>query len=158
VLNLKNLFNNFIMPSKKYPKVKDLTLVGTFPALAYSGGGYVWDDVLEYRVWCHPHDGAPDIEHGNDYYFAFGTYEEALKFSQNNLGCEVPIALILQKEYINEDNEGEYTHVKNERLTEWDIEFLNRPKRDTNTIPNFFSANAPSNRLDILRGIAKSKF
>ncbi len=40
-----------------YPFVKDVDLVGSYPALVNSGGGYVWDEVLEYRVWCHPHDG-----------------------------------------------------------------------------------------------------
>ena len=45
-----------------YPNVKDLNLVGSYPALVKSGGGYVWDEVLEYRVWCHLHDGATDIE------------------------------------------------------------------------------------------------
>ena len=68
----------------KYPKVKDPNLVGEYPGFVKSGGGYVWDEVLEYRVWCHPHDGAPDIEDGDDYYYVFETYEEALEFSQNN--------------------------------------------------------------------------
>lgn len=31
---------------------EDAGLVGTYPAAAKAGGGYVWDDVLEYRVWC----------------------------------------------------------------------------------------------------------
>jgi hypothetical protein len=30
----------------EYPKVKDQELVGTYPALVKSGGGYVWDEVL----------------------------------------------------------------------------------------------------------------
>lgn len=137
-----------------YPKVKDSNLVGEYPALANSGGGYVWDDVLEYRVWCHPEDGAPDTEEGNDYYYAFATYEEALDFSKNNIGCELPIALVLQKEYINEPEPGKYVHVKEQRLTEWQVEFLQRPKRTDNTIPDFLSPNAPNNRLDILRGLA----
>jgi hypothetical protein len=135
-----------------YPKVKDPSLVGTFPALVNSGGGYVWDEVLEYRVWCHPHDGAPDIKDGNDYYYAFETYKEALKFSEKNSGAEPPLALVLQEEYIDEDEPGEYVHVKEQRLTEWDVEFLNRPRRDVNTIPDFFSPNAPGNKLEILRG------
>jgi putative acetyltransferase len=51
-----------------YPKAKDPNLVGEYPALVNSGGGYVWGDVLEYRVWCNPENGAPDTEEGNDYY------------------------------------------------------------------------------------------
>ncbi len=47
---------------KTYPEVLVLEQVGNYRALAKSGGGYVWDEVLEYRVWCHPQDGAPDLE------------------------------------------------------------------------------------------------
>lgn len=137
-----------------YPKVKDPSLVGEYSALAKAGGGYVWDDVLEYRVWCHPHDGAPDTEDGDDYYYVFETYEEAFAYSQSNQGCEEPLALVLQNEYIDEPAAGKYVHVKEQRLTEWQVEFLKRPRRTENTIPDFFSPNAPVNRLDILRGLA----
>lgn len=54
-----------------YPKVKDPNMVGEYDAQVNSGGGYVWDDVLEYRVWCHPERGAPNIEEGNDYLLSF---------------------------------------------------------------------------------------
>ena len=137
----------------KYPKVKDANLVGTYPALVNSGGGFVWDEVLEYRVWCHPENGAPDIEDGNDYYYAFETYDEAFDFSKKNIGTETPIILILQEEYIDEPEPSKYIHVKKQRLTEWPIEFVKRPQRTENTIPDFLSPNAPSNRLDILRGL-----
>lgn len=136
-----------------YPKVKSTEKVGTYPALVKSGGGYVWDDVLEYRVWCHPDAGAPDIEDGDDYYYAFDSYEDALEFSKENQGCEDPLALILQKEYIAEPQPGKYMHIKEQRIAEWPIEFLSRPKRNDNTIPDFLSPNAPANRLDILRGL-----
>lgn len=137
-----------------YPKVKDPDLVGEYPARVKSGGGYVWDDVLEYRVWCHPDKGAEDLEDGDDYYFVFETYEEASDYSLANQGCEAPIALILQEEYIDELEPGQYSHVKEQRLTEWHVEFLKRPRRTENTIPDFLSPNAPTNRLDILRGLA----
>ncbi len=137
-----------------YPKVKDPLLVGEYPAFVKAGGGYVWDEVLEYRVWCHPEDGAPDIEDGNDYYYAFLTYEEALEYSENNEGSESPMALILQEEHINEQEPGEYEHIKEQRLTEWPVEFLQRPRRTDRTIPDFLSPNAPANRLDIIRGFA----
>ena len=138
---------------RTYPKAKDPDLIGEYPGLVKSGGGYVWDDVLEYRVWCHPHDGAPDTEEGNDYYYAFETYEEALAYSQSNKGCEEPLALVLQEEYIDEPEPGNYVHVMEQRLTEWPVDLLKRPKRNKDTIPNFFSPNAPANRLDILRGL-----
>lgn len=137
----------------KYPQVQDKELVGTYPGLVNSGGGYVWDDVLEYRVWCSPLEGAPDTEDGDDYYYIFDNYEEALKYSEENIGSDEPVALILQEEYISETKAGEYVHVKEQRLTEWPVEFLSRPRRNTNTISNFFSADAQSNRLDILRGL-----
>jgi len=138
----------------KYPNIKDASLVGSYPALVKSGGGYVWDDVLEYRVWCHPHNGAADTEDGEDYYYVFETYEDALAFSETNNGTESPLALIVQEEYIDEDSPGQYVHIKQQRLTEWPVDFLSRPKRNPNTIPNFLSPDAPSNRLDILRGLA----
>jgi hypothetical protein len=138
----------------KYPLVKDLSLVGTYDALVNSGGGYVWDEVLEYRVWCHPENGAPDIEDGNDYYYTFENYEEASEFSKSTQGAEKPLALILQEEYISEPEAGKYIHMKEKRLTEWPVEFLSRPRRNINTIPNFMSPDAPANRLDIIRGLA----
>jgi putative acetyltransferase len=138
----------------KYPPVKDPALVGTYPALAKSGGGYVWDDVLEYRVWCHPENGAQNLDNVSDYYYAFATYEEALVYSENNQGCESPLALIVQEEYIDEPEEGNYIHIKEQRITEWDVTFLTRPRRNEHTIANFLSPDAPANRLDILRGVA----
>ena len=137
----------------QYPSIKDSNLVGTYPTVVSSGGGYVWDEVLEYRVWCHPHDGADDTENGNDYYCYFENYDAAFEFSQKNVGSEIPLALILQKEYIAEPEPGKYVHVCEERLTEWPVDFLHRPRRTPNTIRDFFSPNAPANRLDILRGL-----
>jgi hypothetical protein len=137
-----------------YPEVVDAALVGTYSALTNSGGGYVWDDVLEYRVWCHPERGAPDEEDGSDYYFAFAGYAEAAAFSRDMQGAEEPLALIRQVEYIDEPKPGEYRHVKDVRITEWPVAFLHRPRRTPNTIPEFLSPNAPKNRLDILRGLS----
>ncbi|GGE89682.1 MULTISPECIES: hypothetical protein [Pseudoalteromonas] len=139
---------------KSYPKVLDPNKVGEYAGLAKSGGGYVWDEVLEYRVWCHPHNGAPDLEEGSDYYYAFDTYEEALECSNDIPGAEEPLALILQREYIDEPSTGQYKHVKEERITEWPVQFLERPRRTESTIPNFMSVDAPENKLDIIRGIA----
>jgi putative acetyltransferase len=132
----------------------DPDLVGTYSALAKAGGGYVWDDVLEYRVWCHPERGSSDSEDGSDYYYAFASYAEALAFSRATEGAEAPLALVRQLEYIDEPKLGEYHHVKELRITEWPVEFLRRPRRTQNTIPDFLSPNAPANRLDILRGLA----
>jgi hypothetical protein len=138
----------------EYPEVKDPNLVGTYPALSKAGGGYVWDAVLEYRVWCHPQPGTPEFEDGGDFYYVFENYEEALNFSNSTQGAEEPLALVLQEEYIDEPEAGNYIHIKEQRITEWPVVFLKRPRRTKNTIPDFLSPNAPSNRLEILRGLA----
>ena len=138
-----------------YPEVMDINEVGNYPAFVNAGGGYVWDEVLEYRVWCHPEDGAEDLEDGDDYFYVFESYEEALEFSKSNKGTEEPLALILQREYIDEPEPEKYVHVKENRITEWPAEFLSRPRRNERTIPDFLSTDAPSNRLDILRGTNK---
>lgn len=145
------------MNTTNYPDAVDADLVGTYPARAKAGGGYVWDEVLEYRVWCHPERGAPDLDNGNDYYRAFATYQQALEFSRSTPGAEEPLALIRQYEYIDEPKPGQYRHVKEQRIAEWQVEFLRRPRRTANTIPDFLAPNAPSNRLDILRGLARRK-
>ncbi len=137
-----------------YPNAIDPSKVGEYAAAAKAGGGFVWDEVLEYRVWCHPERGEPDENDGNDYFHAFATYPEALECSQRVPGAEEPFALILQREHINEPEDGVYEHVTTERITEWPVVFLSRPKRTANTIPDFLAPNAPPNRLDILRGIA----
>ncbi len=136
-----------------YPEVLDKKMVGQYPVLVYAGGGYVWDEVLEYRVWCHPEKGAEDLEKG-DYFYGFPTYEAAKKFADTHLGTEEPLVLILQREYIDEPEAGKYIHMKKERMAEWRLEFLSRPRRTENTIPDFFASDAPANRLDILRGLA----
>lgn len=137
-----------------YPAVLDPELVGTYSAVAKAGGGYVWDEVLEYRVWCHPERGAPDEADGSDYYYAFASYEEAARFSRSSAGAEDPLALVLQREFIDEPEHGRYVHVREERIAEWPVEFLSRPRRTDRTIPAFMAPDAPPNRLDILRGKA----
>ncbi len=141
------------MTAPSHP-VQDPALVGTYPASAKAGGGYVWDAVLEYRVWCHPERGAPDLADGSDYFYPFETYEEALEFSQETEGAEEPLALIVQEEYIDEPESGQYVHVKERRIAEWPVPFLSRPRRTARTIPDFFAPDAAPNRLEILRGFA----
>ena len=137
------------------PPAVDASLVGTYSAAAKAGGGFVWDAVLEYRVWCHPERGAPDEADGSDYFHAFADYADALEFSEETVGSEELIALVLQEEYIDEPEPGRYVHVREHRVTEWPVTFLRRPKRTARTIPDFFAPDAPRNRLDILRGVAR---
>jgi len=142
------------MTQKRYPDVLDAELVGSYPATAKAGGGFVWDAVLEYRVWCHPERGAPDAADGSDYFHAFASFDEALTFSMQTLGAEEPLALVLQEEFIDEPEPGEYFHVRQRRVAEWPVVLLTRPRRTASTIPDFLSPDAPPNRLDILRGLA----
>jgi hypothetical protein len=135
-----------------FPAVLNPDLVGTYAASAKSGGGFVWDEVLEYRVWCHPQRGAPDEADGSDYYYAFATYAEAKECSLAISGADEPLALVLQREYINEQTPGQYEHIIEERVTEWPVAFLSRPRRTPRTIPDFLAPDAPANRLDVLRG------
>jgi hypothetical protein len=136
------------------PPACDPALVGTYPAATKAGGGYVWDTVLEYRVWCHPVRQSPDDEVGDDYFRAFETHAEALAFANATSEADTPVALVSQEEYIDEPTPGEYVHVVERRATEWPVEFLKRPRRTERTIPDFLAPDAPPNRLDIIRGMA----
>ncbi len=138
----------------EYPEVLDSNLVGHYEAASKAGGGYVWDAVLEYRVWCYPRDGAEDLYDGDDYYYPFESCEEAIEFTNSHKGAQEPLALVLQKEYIDESKQDDFIHVKEERITEWPVTFLSRQRRNKNTIPDFMSPKAPINKLDIIRGYA----
>lgn len=142
---------------QRYPRAIDPAQVGKYAASAGAGGGFVWDAVLEYRVWCHPERGAPDKADGSDYYYAFASYPAALRFAKTYPGAEAPLALILQREYIEEMEPGVYAHIKKRRVTEWPVAFLSRPRRKADTIPAFLSPTAPRNRLAILRGTAQKR-
>jgi putative acetyltransferase len=115
----------------------------------------VWDEVLEYRVWCSPHRGAPDETGGDAYFYAFASFADAQEAVDLLPGAEdEPVALVLQREYIEEYMPGKYRHMVQERVTEWPVDFLARPRRDDRTIPEFLAPDAPANRLEILRGQA----
>ena len=123
-----------------YPNSIDENLVGEYPAATKSGGGYFYDQVLEYRVWCRPWEGAPDEFDGEIYYYPFHTYEEALEFSNNTKGSESPLVLVRQYEWVDEPEPKKFIHKTGERLTEWRVEWLPDSKREKNTIAKFISA------------------
>lgn len=125
-----------------YPEAVAPELVGEYDASAKSGGGYFFDEVLEYRVWCHPERGAPDEYDGNDYYYAFENYEEALEFSQGTEGAEQPLVLIRQHEWINEPETGQFIHCRGERIAEWRCEWLSRGARQPGEIEAFIAARS----------------
>jgi hypothetical protein len=113
-----------------YPDAVDPNRVGNYPARVYSGGGYFYDAVLEYRVWVHP---------TNDevYYRPFTSYNAALKFSNTTPDAEKPLALVSQEEYIDEPTPGVLMHVKKPRLAEWLPEWLESSKGTKENIPRF---------------------
>lgn len=117
-------------------------MVGEYPTSTKSGGGYFYDDVLEYRVWCRPRFGAPDKFEGEMYYCAFPTYDEAKNFSKNTQGTEEPLVLVRQLEWVSESEQNKYMHEKGERITEWLVEWLIGSKRNENTVKEFISANS----------------
>lgn len=127
------------MNEASYPPAVEPKNVGTYPALVKSGGGYFYDEVLEYRVWCHPERGAPDEEEGSDYFYAFATYEEAHAFRESTPGTEPPLVLVRQLEHLNEPTAGVFVHLKSERLTEWQPDWLAGSKRTAASIPDFLA-------------------
>lgn len=119
-----------------FPPAVDPDMVGKYPALTKSGGGFFYDDVLEYRVWCHPKAGAPDERNGEDYFFAFANYEDALACAKATPGAEEPLVLVRQAEHVDEPEPGVFIHVKTERITEWRVEWLATSKRQPTSIPD----------------------
>jgi hypothetical protein len=128
----------------KFPKAINPEMVGEYDAFCHSGGGYFYDEVLEYRVWCHPAEGAPDDFEDGDYYYPFETYEEALAFSEGRPGAEKPLVLIKQLEHVNEPEEGKFFHVKAERITEWQVKWLEHSKRGADSIIQFLAEKSKS--------------
>ncbi len=120
-------------PESNYPLPSDLDQVGEYPALTKSGGGYFYDEVLEYRVWIHP-------EEGSDYFHAFRTYEEAQAFSRQTRGAEEPLVLIRQHEWIDEPEPGQFIPKKGERVTEWRVEWLVGSLRGPTSIQDFLAS------------------
>lgn len=116
-----------------YPDAIDPAAVGTCPALTKAGGGYFFDEILEYRLWVHPRGG------GSDYYCAFSRYADARKYSVRTAGAEVPLVLIRQKEYVDEHEPDRLIHVKADRVAEWRVEWLDRGPRRPGQIEEFIA-------------------
>jgi putative acetyltransferase len=56
-----------ISGSSAYPTAVKPSLVGKYPITSKSGAGYFYDDVLEYRVWLDPENGAERLNGRSDY-------------------------------------------------------------------------------------------
>lgn len=126
--------------ASRFPIAIDPSRVGTFPGTTKSGAGFFYDEVLEYRVWLHPERGAPRLAGDADYYAAFARYESALEYSARTKGAEEPLALVRQREHVNEPTPGTFSWEKTERITEWQVEWLKGSLRGPNSIADFLAS------------------
>lgn len=124
-----------IAGSSAYPLSVDPNRVGRYPPNEKSGGGYFYDDVLEYRVWIET--GATQINNGNDYFVAFAQYESAERFSKSMPNAEPPLVLVRRLEWIDEPERGHFIPEKEERIAEWQVGWLHDHKRTPNSIEEF---------------------
>ena len=129
------------MSKFEYPEAIDPDMVGEYPADVDAGAGYFYDEVLEYRVWCYPAEGAEDFADGDDYYFVFSTFAEAEDFRKETKGAQSPLALIRQYEWIDEYKPGKFRHETGQRIAEWGAELLEGRERQDGSIDNFFKEN-----------------
>lgn len=120
-----------------YPLAMDSAQVGKYEAQTKSGAGYFYDDVLEYRVWFCPERGAKPVNGKDDYYVAFAEYEKAEEFSKASGGAEEPLVLVRQYEWINEPEPGHYQAEKGNRITEWQVQWLEGNKRTPGSTKDF---------------------
>ena len=104
---------------------------------AKSGAGYFYDDVLEYRVWFNPANGAEPLNGEKDYFVAFAQYEAADAFAKKTPGAEGPLVLVRQLEWISEPERGHFIPEKGERITEWQTVWLRNNKRTDESIREF---------------------
>ena len=126
-----------IVGQSAYPLAVDPMKVGTYSSEVESGAGYFYDEVLEYRVWLHPENGAQPLNGTHDYFVAFVQYEGAETFSESNPGTEQPLVLVRQSEWINEPEHGRFFAEKGERITEWQVRWLANSKRTNESIKEF---------------------
>lgn len=110
----------------------DPTKVGSYPERVFSGGGYFYDDLLEYRVWFK-------TSSGKNKYNAFSKFSDAEEFCDKTPDAEIPIALVYQKEHINELSPGHFQHIKGPRITEWQVAWLQGNQNTVEQIPKFLA-------------------
>lgn len=124
----------FKKKAKLYPDAVDPTKVGTYDLHTFSGGGYFYDEVLEYRVWVKE-SGKSSKCH------MFADYESAESFAKKTQYAEWPLVLVLQNEYVDEKSPGVFTHVKKARITEWQPDWLEDSQGTAERIPEFLRSN-----------------
>ncbi len=103
---------------RAYPPATDSRKVGAYNSHCHSGGGTVYKDVLEYRVWVH--SGARD-----DVCHSFDSYQSAKAFSESTREAEEPLVLVLQNPWICwHDKRHDFRLVHENRIAEWRVEWL----------------------------------
>ena len=127
-----------------YPFAVDNARVGKYAPESKSGAGHFYDDVLEYRVWFHPERGADPLNGNDDYYVAFAQYEKAEHLSKSSKGAEEPVVLVRQYEWINEPEPSHYLAEKGNRITEWQVKWLDGSKRTSESIREFLKHPKPA--------------
>jgi putative acetyltransferase len=133
-----------VSPVSAYPVAVDASKVGTYPPDTKSGAGYFYDDVIEYRVWLHPDNGAAPLNGNKESCVAFAQYERAEAFSKSTAGAEEPIVLVRQREWIDEPTRGQFHVDRTERITEWRVKWLAGNKRGADTISKFLAHPKPA--------------
>ena len=123
------------MATNMFPRAVDESKVGQYPAGVHMGGGYFYDEVLEYRVW----EGSP---RGGDCYVPFVSYEAAASWSVGKPGAEPAVVLVLQREWIDEPVPGQFVPKKGERLAEWQPAWLQGNRRTAESISHFVAKHA----------------
>jgi hypothetical protein len=88
-------------------------------------------------VWLNPKKGAKPLNGNSDYFVAFAQYEPAAAFSKATPGAEDPIVLVRQLEWISEPQHGHFIPKKEERITEWQVQWLTSNKRGPSSIQEF---------------------
>jgi len=127
-----------------YPLAVDNLQVGKYAPESKSGAGYFYDEVLEYRVWFHPERGAEPVNGKDDYYVAFSQYEKAEGLSKSSKGSEEPVVLVRQYEWIDEPEPRRYQAEKGNRVTEWQVKWLDGSKRTPASISEFLKHPKPA--------------
>lgn len=87
--------------------------------------------------WNTEYGSIPPRGGGDDYYKAFATYEDAEAYFKKTTGAEDPIVLILQKQWFDEPKPGVFVVQNEERLTEWQVEWLTNSRREPGAIERF---------------------
>jgi hypothetical protein len=96
----------------RLPATSQPSRVGRWPATVPTGGGELWDSVLEYRV------RAPGTTHAKLH--AFATHAAAEAFAAAHPAASPIVALVRQANWFLPDATGRLARHRGERLSEWD--------------------------------------